>query len=97
MGFLVVVIPVRNSIPFNTGTLGFSRLPLETNEEVPNQIDFVLVDNKMLKQATQKDPLFSRVLEYTRHGWPTTVEERIKLFGIEETSLPSKLVVCCGG
>ena len=72
-------------IPGKDNTLAdaLSRLPLPTTgkekEEVFRIEDKILenmpITSKSIRQATQKDPVLSRVLEFTRTGWPAEVDD----------------------
>ena len=65
-----------------------SRLPLETTvaQETPQevmvfnicQIEALPITNQQLERATRNDPLLSKVLRYTQHGWPARVEDKFK-------------------
>ena len=69
---------------------GLSRLPLKTsyNNEVVDpveifqvsQIDVLPVNADMIRQATQRDPILSRVVEYTKQGWPSVGEKELEPF-----------------
>ena len=54
----------------------------ETSEEAAvfniGQIDKMPVTNQQLERATRKDPILSKVLHYTKRGWPERVEEELK-------------------
>ena len=64
---------------------GLSQLPLPTDSSVEllqessvfnvAQIDTLPFTAKQLKAATRHDPLLSKVLLYTKCGWPSTVSE----------------------
>lgn len=36
-----------------------------------SQIEVLPVNTDMIRQATQRDPILSRVVEYTDQGWPS--------------------------
>ena len=42
------------------------------------QIETLLVTSAQLKTATNQDPILSRVLRYTKRGWPTEVSDTLK-------------------
>ena len=48
--------------------------------QVPH-IDVLPVSADMIRQATQRDPILSRVVEYTKHGWKRdeTIPKKKKL------------------
>ena len=47
--------------------------------QVPH-IDVLPVSADMIRPATQRDPILSRVVEYTKHGWPPSTEKEMKPF-----------------
>ena len=67
-----------------------SRLPLKKacDKEVVDpveifqvsQIDVLPVNTDMTRQATQRDPVLSRVMENTKQGWPTFSEKELEPF-----------------
>ncbi|XP_038072087.1 uncharacterized protein K02A2.6-like [Patiria miniata] len=67
-----------------------SRLPLPTMEEddedaiyniEDKRLDSLPVTSKEISHATRTDPVLSRVLEFTKSGWPAEVrDERLKPF-----------------
>ena len=67
-----------------------SRLPLKDSITVGNlpdaanfniaQIDSLPVTTVELESATRKDPILSKVLYYTRKGWPEIIQEPLKLY-----------------
>ena len=69
---------------------GLSRPPLKKacNKEVidlveifqVSQIEVVPVNANMIRQATQKNPLLSSVVEYTKQGWPSVSEKELEPF-----------------
>ena len=69
---------------------GLSRLPLPTDSSVEllqessvfnvAQIDTLPVTAKQLKATTHHDPLLSKVLLYTKCGWPSTVPEVLQSY-----------------
>lgn len=69
---------------------GLSRLPVKgssTNKcnAEPNlfnicQIESLPLTSEQLKQATRTDPILSRVLMFTKNGWPAQVSETLKPF-----------------
>ena len=69
---------------------GLSRLPLEearhkeTVDPVEifqvSQMEVLPVSADMIRQATQRDPIFSRVMEYTKQGWPAVCEKELEPF-----------------
>ena len=76
---------------------GLSRLPLrkECNKEVADpveifqvsQLEALPVSADMIRQATQRDPILSRVLEYTKHGWPPSSEKELEPFNRRKEEL----------
>ena len=72
-------------IPGKQNTLAdaLSRLPLTTTyekEEEVYRIEDKMLDNlpvtsKSIGQAVKKDPVLTRVLDFTRNGWPDEVED----------------------
>ena len=69
---------------------GLSRLPLrkECNKEVADpveifqvsQLEVLTVSVDMIRQATQRDGILTRVVEYTKHGWPPSSEKELEPF-----------------
>ena len=69
---------------------GFSRLPLKKacDKEVVDpveifqvsQIEVLPVNADMIRQATQRDPVLSCVMENTKQGWPTVSEKELEPF-----------------
>ena len=67
---------------------GLSRLPLPTDTmegQSPDasifnvsQIETLPVTATQIQQATRTDPCLSKVLQYTRHGWPSNVPQCMK-------------------
>ena len=68
---------------------GFSRLPLDTGIEGEgaatvatlfnmSQIDVLPLGAQLLKQATQSDPVLSRVFLFTQKGWPQEMEPELR-------------------
>ena len=43
-----------------------------------SQIDILPINVGMIRQATQRDPVLSRVLEHTKQGWPTKCTEELE-------------------
>ncbi len=72
---------------------GLSRLPLSTESEPAGnvlniqQIEALPTTAIQLKQATQRDPILSRVLRYTRSGWPGKVPEALKPYHNRQTTV----------
>ena len=76
---------------------GLSRLPLDNNstEELAieasvfniSQIDFLPVTAMQIRQATNTDPTLSKILNYTKNGWPKDVPENLKLFQSRSSEL----------
>lgn len=58
----------------------YKEIKQEEKEDCPEQTylhfasEALLLDYKILKTETRKDPLLSRVISYLRDGWPTTLE-----------------------
>jgi len=44
------------------------------------QIDTLPVTVKQLKAATRQDPVLSKVLLYTKCGWPSTIPDALQLY-----------------
>ena len=70
---------------------GLSRLPVANNTSGTNdniettlfniaQIDCLLVTAQQVRQATAKDAVLSRVLQYTKNGWPAAVDDTLKVY-----------------
>ena len=68
---------------------GFSRLPIPTENKGEgsailasvfnlNQIDVLPLGVKQLKQATDSDPVLSKVLRFTQKGWPRELEPELR-------------------
>ena len=67
---------------------GFSRLPLKKacDKEVVDpveifqvsQIEVLPVNADMLRQATQRDPVLSRVMKNTKQGWPAVAHDGLR-------------------
>ena len=67
---------------------GFSRLPLKKacDKEVVDpveifqvsQIEVLPVNADMLRQATQRDPVLSRVMKNTKQGWPAVAHDGLQ-------------------
>ena len=64
-----------------------SRLPLqstdtkrqpETDIFAVRQIEALPITSAQLKHVMRRDPLLSKVLRYTKQGWPDEVEETLK-------------------
>ena len=45
-----------------------------------SQIEVLPVNADMIRQATQRDPVLSRVMENTKQGWPTVSEKELEPF-----------------
>ena len=45
-----------------------------------NQLEQIPVTTAVLRDATAKDPVLSRVLEYIQVGWPVDIPEELKSF-----------------
>ena len=67
---------------------GLSRLPLSisTEDNIDDvettlfniaQIEYLPVTAEQVQRATAKDALLSRVLQFTKKGWPTAVDESL--------------------
>ena len=69
---------------------GLSRLPLKKscNKDVVDpveifqvsQIEGLPVNADMIRQATQRDPILSRVVKYTKQGWPSVGKKELEPF-----------------
>ena len=76
---------------------GLSRLPLTTNSTEGQsleasifnlaQIDCLPVTATQVQQATRVDPCLSKVMPYTRDGWPASVPEALKPYRNRHTQL----------
>ena len=78
---------------------GLSRLPLTTTEDMSDdddtaptifnvsQIEHLPVTFSQLKVATRQDPIVSRVLRYTRQGWPSWVPRVLQPFWTKRLEL----------
>ena len=85
---------------------GLSRLPLKKacDKEVVDpmeifqvsQIEVLPVNADMTRQATQRDPVLSRVMENTKQGWPTVSEKELEPFQRRKESSPYRMAVLCG-
>lgn len=73
----------------HTNADGFSRLPLANSpDESPDeatafnigQIELLPIGFQKLQSATRVDPVLSKVIRYSQHGWPVGVPERLKPF-----------------
>ena len=54
---------------------GLSCLPLEVS-----QMQVLPVSADMIRQATQRDPILSCVMEHTKQGWPAVHEKELEPF-----------------
>ena len=78
-------IKFKNTVA-HTNADGLSRL--NSTEELAieasvfniSQIDFLPVTAMQIRQATSTDPTLSKILNYTKNGWPKDVPENLKLF-----------------
>ena len=52
-----------------------------------SQIDFLPVTAMQIRQATNTDPTLSKILNYTKNGWPKDVPENLKLFQSRSSEL----------
>ena len=76
---------------------GLSRLPLKSEQCVESptepsvfniaQIDALPLTHKAIQIATRSDPLLSKVLHYTKRGWPTQVPEALNPFSTRRHEL----------
>ena len=67
---------------------GLSRLPLRSDRPAEysseptifniSQIEAIPVTAMSIRQATSKDPIFSKVLHHTKQGWPSPVPESLQ-------------------
>ena len=83
----------------------FSRLPLKESEEIERisamsvfnltQIALLPVDTDKLRQATNTDPVLSKVVMYTQRGWPTSVDDELKPYANrrQELTVESRMFV----
>ena len=65
-------LPVKDS-----STEGMSSEPRLFNI---SQIESLPVTHKKLREATRRDVLLSKVVRYTKHGWPTEVQNPLRPF-----------------
>ena len=73
------------------------RLPMVVNKEqkqLPEpsvfnvrQIENLTVTAMQLKTVTQRDPVLSNVLHYSKQGWPTTVTDDLKPYWMKRTEI----------
>ena len=76
---------------------GLSRLPIpkitqegETHEvSLFNiaQINFLPMTATQVSKETQTDPCLSKILQYVKQGWPTTVPENLKPYKTKSNEL----------
>ena len=75
---------------------GFSRLPLpdQGQKGVPaasvfnmTQIALLPVDADKLRQATQEDPVLSKVVSYMQRGWPSMVDPDLRPYSTKRCEL----------
>ena len=76
---------------------GLSRLPLKTEKPVTysseptifniGQIESLPVFAHTVQTATRKDPMLSKVLHFTRNGWPSEVPEELQPFYSRQNEL----------
>jgi len=69
---------------------GLPRLPLEEARDKEtvdpveifqvSQMEVLPVSADMIRQATQRDSIFTRVMEYTKQGWPVVCEKELEPF-----------------
>ncbi len=69
---------------------GLSRLPLQNEKSTPTagettvfniaQIESLPIMFRQIQKATQRDPVLSKVLRYTKNGWPCQVPAVLKPF-----------------
>ena len=67
----------------HTNADGFSRLPLKDCQEEPDgaaalniwQIETLPISFKQLQTATRVDPVVSKVMKYSQHGWPAMFQK----------------------
>ncbi len=85
----------------------FSRLPLPTCGPEDDcsvlatifslsQIDMLPVDADQLRRATAADPVLSKVMSYTQHGWPQRVDSALQPYFRRrlELSVESGCIMC---
>ena len=61
------------------------------------QIESLPLTSGQLKQATRTDPMLSKVLKFTKNGWPHCRYQRLlSHIGIEDWSYHWKTIVLCG-
>ena len=60
------------------------------------QINSLLVTTAELESATHKDPILSKVLYYTRKGWPQIIQECLKPYWNRrlELSIKGHTILC---
>ena len=79
----------------HANTEALSRLPLKGTESKEakadlfsvRQIEALPVTLVQLKCATSRDPILSKVLRYTKYGWPDRVDETLKPYWNQRTEL----------
>ena len=67
-----------------------SRLPLPETDTVPTsdvpscfnigQLEALPITSEMVREGTRRDPLLSKVLLYTKSGWPSQIPDCLKPF-----------------
>ena len=75
--------------------ISLSKLPLEVKSyDKPSvdmfhmeQFDFLPVTSEIVKSATRKDPLLSKVYDVTMQGWPETAPEGLVTFHNQRNEL----------
>ena len=76
---------------------GLSQLPLKSNTSTQNsgessvfniaQIETLPVTFQQIQGATRNDPILSKVLHYTKNGWPHQVPDTLKPFSTRHHEL----------
>ena len=94
---------VYKSIQTHSNADGLSRLPLVVNsdkKQLPEpsifnvrQIENLPVTATKLRTVTRRDPVLSKVLHYSKQGWPTTVTDDLKPYWMKWTETT---VEACG-
>ncbi|XP_068716958.1 uncharacterized protein [Montipora capricornis] len=84
-----LAIEYKNTIQHGNAD-GLSRLPLEEARDKEtvdpveifqvSQMQVLPVSADMIRQATQRDPILSHVMEHTKQGWPAVYEKELDPF-----------------
>ena len=91
--------------PAHANADGLSRLPI-SDTTMPDQlvevslfnaaqINFLPVTAQQIDRLTKTDPKLSKVPQYTRQGWPSTVPDELKPYKQREDEITNE-GDCCG-